>query len=50
MAVPPDLQRFLSRRMKTNTIETNSSHVTMLSQLDVVIDVVRKAAAAVIKK
>jgi pimeloyl-ACP methyl ester carboxylesterase len=48
--VHPDLQRFLSKRMKANTIETNSSHVIMLSQPDVVIDVIRKAAAAVLKR
>ncbi|CAN5465673.1 hypothetical protein BH11PSE4_BH11PSE4_13770 [soil metagenome] len=45
-----DLQRFLSKRMKATTIEVNSSHVTMLSQPDVVIDVIRKAAAAVLKR
>jgi hypothetical protein len=45
--VHPDLQRFLSKRMKATTIEADSSHVTMLSQPDVVIDVIRKAAAAV---
>jgi pimeloyl-ACP methyl ester carboxylesterase len=45
--VHPDLQRFLSKRMKATTIETNSSHVIMLSQPDVVIDVIRKAATAV---
>jgi hypothetical protein len=36
--------------MKANTIETNSSHVIMLSQSYVVIDVIRKAAAAVLKR
>jgi len=45
--VHPDLQRFLSKRMKATTIEADSSHVTMLSQPNVVIDVIRKAAAAV---
>lgn len=38
------------KRMKANTIETNSSHVIMPSQPDVVIDVIRKAAAAVLKR
>jgi hypothetical protein len=33
--------------MGATTVETNSSHVTMLSQPDFVIDVIRKAAAAV---
>ena len=45
--VHPDLQRFLAKRMNATTVETNSSHVTMLSQPDVVIEVIRKAAAAV---
>jgi pimeloyl-ACP methyl ester carboxylesterase len=47
--VHPDLQRFLSKRIKANTTETDSSHVIMLSRPDVVIDVIRKAAAAVQK-
>jgi pimeloyl-ACP methyl ester carboxylesterase len=47
--VHPDLQRFLAKRMGATTVETNSSHVTMLSQPDFVIDVIRKAAAAVQK-
>jgi hypothetical protein len=40
----------LAKRMNAATIEANSSHVTMLSQPDVVIDVIRKAAAAVQKR
>jgi pimeloyl-ACP methyl ester carboxylesterase len=48
--VHPDLQRFLAKRMGATTTETNSSHVIMLSQPDVVIDVIRKAAAAVAAK
>jgi pimeloyl-ACP methyl ester carboxylesterase len=47
--VHPDLQRFLAKRMNATTVETSSSHVTMLSQPDVVIEVIRKAAAAVQK-
>src|SRR5581483_5464879 len=47
--VHPDLQRFLAKRMNATTVETDSSHVIMLSQPDVVIDVIRKAAAAVQK-
>jgi pimeloyl-ACP methyl ester carboxylesterase len=47
--VHPDLQRFLAKRMNATTIETDSSHVVMLSQPDVVIDVIRQAAAAVQK-
>ena len=47
--VHPDLQRFLAKRMNATTVETNSSHVIMLSQPDVVIEVIRKAAAEVQK-
>jgi len=47
--VHPDLQRFLAERMNATTVETDSSHVIMLSQPDVVIEVIRKAAAAVQK-
>jgi pimeloyl-ACP methyl ester carboxylesterase len=45
--VHPDLQRFVSTRMKAATTEVTSSHVPMLSQPDVVLDVIRKAASAV---
>ncbi|WP_037078355.1 alpha/beta hydrolase [Rhizobium sp. CCGE 510] len=44
--VHPDLQRWVSKRMNATVIEVESSHVPMLSQPDVVIDVIRKAAAA----
>lgn len=43
----PDLQRWVSARMKAAVTEVASSHVPMLSQPDVVIDVIRKAAIAV---
>ena len=45
--VPPDLQRFVSKRMKAATTEVTSSHVPMLSKPDVVLDVIRKAASTV---
>jgi pimeloyl-ACP methyl ester carboxylesterase len=45
--VHPDLQRFVSKRMKANTTEVTASHVPMLSKPDVVLDVIRKAASAV---
>ena len=45
--VHPDLQRWVSARMKAQVTEVDSSHVPMLSQPQVVIDVIRKAAAAV---
>jgi pimeloyl-ACP methyl ester carboxylesterase len=47
--VPPDLQRFASKRMGANTIEVDSSHVPMLSHPHIVLDVIRKAAVAVQK-
>jgi pimeloyl-ACP methyl ester carboxylesterase len=45
--VHPDLQRWVSKRMGATVTEVASSHVPMLSQPNVVIDVIRKAAAAV---
>jgi hypothetical protein len=36
--------------MGANTFETDSSHVPMLSQPDFVLDVIRKATAAVMEK
>jgi pimeloyl-ACP methyl ester carboxylesterase len=47
--VHPDLQRFLAKRMGATIVETESSHVPMLSKPNVVLDVIRKAAAAVQK-
>ncbi len=43
--VHPDLQRFVAKRMGATTVEANSSHVIMLSQPDLVVDVIRKAAS-----
>jgi pimeloyl-ACP methyl ester carboxylesterase len=45
--VHPDLQRWVSKRMGAKVTEIVSSHVPMLSQPDVVIKVIREAAAAV---
>jgi pimeloyl-ACP methyl ester carboxylesterase len=45
--VHPDLQRWVSSRMGAKVTEVESSHVPMLSQPKVVIDVIRQAAAAV---
>lgn len=44
--VHPDLQRWVSTRMKANVTELASSHVPMLSQPNAVVEVIRKAAAA----
>jgi pimeloyl-ACP methyl ester carboxylesterase len=45
--IQPDCERFLAKRMNATTTEVASSHVVMLSQPQVVIDVIRKAAKAV---
>src|SRR5215813_2887578 len=47
--IQPELQRFVAKRMGATTFETASSHVPMLSQPEFVLDVIRKAAAAVQK-
>jgi pimeloyl-ACP methyl ester carboxylesterase len=45
--VHPDLERFVAKRMGATTVEAAaSSHVPMLSQPQLVIDVIRKAAKA----
>jgi hypothetical protein len=44
--VHPDLQRFVAKRMGATTTEVDSSHVAMLSNPKVVIDVIRSAAEA----
>jgi pimeloyl-ACP methyl ester carboxylesterase len=48
--VHPDLQRWVSSRMGATVTEVESSHVPMLSQPNVVIDVIRQAAAAIQEK
>jgi len=45
--VHPDLERFVAKRMNATITETDSSHVPMLSQPDLVINVIRAAAKAV---
>jgi len=45
--VQPDLERFLAKRMGATTTEVESSHVPMLSQPKVVLEVIRSAAKAV---
>jgi pimeloyl-ACP methyl ester carboxylesterase len=47
--VHPELQRAASKRMGATVLETNASHVPMLSQPDKVLDAIRKAAAAIQK-
>jgi pimeloyl-ACP methyl ester carboxylesterase len=48
--VHPDLERFAAKRMGAKTVETQTSHVPMLSKPDVVINVIREAASAVAAK
>ena len=45
--VHPELERFVAERMGATTSNVDSSHVPMLSHPDVVLDVIRTAAAAV---
>jgi pimeloyl-ACP methyl ester carboxylesterase len=45
-AVHPDLQRFFAKRMGATTHEADSSHCPMLSQPNLVLDVIRNAANA----
>src|SRR5258707_4075317 len=44
--VPPDLERFVAKRMGARTVEADTSHVPMLSKPNVVLDVIRDAAMA----
>jgi len=48
--VHPELQRFLAGRMKATVTETNTSHVPLLSKPEVVLGVIRQAAASVAAK
>ena len=48
--IQPELERFVAKRMGATTFETASSHVPMMSQPDFVLDVIRKAAKAVMEK
>jgi pimeloyl-ACP methyl ester carboxylesterase len=45
--IRPELERFVAKRMNATTFDTDSSHVPMLSQPAFVLDVIRKAAAAI---
>jgi hypothetical protein len=45
--VPPELQRSAAKRMGATIVEVESSHVPMLSNPSLVIDVIRKAATTV---
>lgn len=45
--IQPDLERFVAKRMGAITFDIDSSHVPMLSHPDFVLDVIRRAAAAI---
>jgi pimeloyl-ACP methyl ester carboxylesterase len=47
--VHPELERFVAKRMEASMVEIASSHVPMLSNPALVLDVIRKAANAVQK-
>ncbi|MBO9560706.1 MAG: alpha/beta hydrolase [Caulobacter sp.] len=42
----PDLERFLAQRMKATTIELPSSHVSMISHPQAIVELIEKAAKA----
>lgn len=46
--IPPDLQRFMAKRMGATVVETKASHVPMVSHPDKVTDLIEKAAQAVV--
>ena len=48
--VNPELQRFAAKRMNATIYECDSSHVPMLSQPELVLDVIRTAAHAVMAR
>jgi pimeloyl-ACP methyl ester carboxylesterase len=48
--VQPELQRSVAKRMGATVVEVKSSHVPMLSQPKVVLEAIKKAAAAVAAK
>ena len=45
--IPPDLQRFLAKRMKAKTTEINASHSVFVSQPGACVEVILDAAKAV---
>jgi pimeloyl-ACP methyl ester carboxylesterase len=47
--VQPDLQRFVAKRMGATVHEAESSHVAMLSNPNLVVDVIRAAAAKAVQ-
>ena len=42
--INPDLQRFMAKRMGAKTIEVKSSHVSLISQPDVIAGLILEAA------
>src|ERR1700752_2912488 len=48
--IQPELERFVAKRMGATTFETDSSHVPILSQPELVLAVIRQAATAVMEE
>jgi pimeloyl-ACP methyl ester carboxylesterase len=46
-AIPPDAERMFAKRMNATTVEVPASHVAMVSHPDEVVQLIKKAAAAV---
>jgi len=44
-AINPDLERLMAKRINAVTVETVSSHVVMLAQPNVVVKIIKEAAA-----
>ena len=44
-AINPDLERLMAKRINAVTVETLSSHVVMLAQPNVVVKIIKEAAA-----
>src|SRR5271167_3607103 len=48
-AIPPDAERLFAKRMDATTVEVPSSHVAMVSHPEEVVELIKLAAAAVLK-
>ena len=45
--INPDLQRFMAKRMAAKTLEVNASHLSLISQPDLITELILEAAATV---
>jgi pimeloyl-ACP methyl ester carboxylesterase len=48
-AIPPEAERMFAKRMKATVVESDSSHVAMVSHPDVVTDLIMEGVKAVVK-